>query len=247
MRGARPQGRVRGIVVACKKFAGTVLLPVVLAAALAACAASRSVIDVQAGRGTAAASSRDAGPTTYAKIEVEDARQFQLDPGDPSIPSLGSAEELRDPRLTARAVGRKRNTYGMALGDIVLPEGSTVADLVRAVAKNALWQKGYVVVEPSSADYARALPMGVKVTQFWAWVSPGLVSLPFRCDWSLTLTAPEIVGPSPVALSGRADHSAAAGFDSEWQKTLDLGVANMSEKLRQPIKPAAAARGAPTS
>src|ERR1043165_6603595 len=102
-------------------LARAVLLSFALAAALGACAVSRSVIDVQVAPGAAAAA--NAAPATPARREVEDARQFQLKPTDPSVPSLGDAEELKDPGITQRAVGRKRNTYGMALGDVVLPEG----------------------------------------------------------------------------------------------------------------------------
>ena len=58
---------------------------------------------------------------------VTDERIFQENPKSQDIPSLGlggsaNATEI----IRKRAIGRKRNTYGKALGDILLEEGQTV-------------------------------------------------------------------------------------------------------------------------
>ena len=64
-------------------------------------------------------------------VRVSDLRQFQIDPPQPDISSLMN-DEIDDPLITSRAIARKRNSYGMALGDILLPEGKTVMKLVEA-------------------------------------------------------------------------------------------------------------------
>jgi hypothetical protein len=222
-------------------------LSLLVLSTLAACATSRSVIEVGAAAQDATIAGIGTPPSGYVKITaVTDARKFEYEPGDPSVPSLGDEAELKDAKLVARAVGRKRNTFGKALGDIMLPENDSVALVVRRAVKAALQQKGYAVVEAGAAEYDVALPVSVEVTQFWAWLSPGFSSLPMRCDWAVTLDGPELLGPSPLALKGRADHATMAAFESEWVTTVNLGIADLTAKVREALK-APGARRVPTS
>ena len=81
------------------------------------CATTRGVMDVQ--------EEVSANPETGIAVKfarVTDARRFEIDPRQADIPSLKN-DEIDDPAITSRAIARKRNSYGKALGDILLPGG----------------------------------------------------------------------------------------------------------------------------
>lgn len=111
---------------------------------------------------------------------IKDERQFAEAPSDPSIPSLsheGSTNASAE--LKARAIARKRNTFGKALGDVTLQEGQTVADVVRSNLGAAFQQAGYGVVPQGTQDPS-ALAVDVTIKQFWAWMTPGFWALTFE-------------------------------------------------------------------
>lgn len=67
---------------------------------------------------------------TFASI-LQDNRTFTIKPPSADMASLDPDEDPGD-ASKARAIGRKRNGYGKALGDVVLPEGKTVSGLVES-------------------------------------------------------------------------------------------------------------------
>lgn len=150
---------VRGAVVA------TLLL-------LAGCATSRSEL---------ALSIPNPNGQDYADVgrsvvigEVVDLRDFEESPRDPSIPSLGhgGVSQASD-EIMARAVARKRNGYGKALGDVLLRDGQTVAGVIRASLTNALQGAGYRVVDESPGLEGDAPIFDVYIYEFWSWLNPG--------------------------------------------------------------------------
>lgn len=74
--------------------------------------------------------SRHSGSRSAGYISAVDERVFQIDPRSADIPSLKNDEEVNDASITQRAIGRKRNGFGKGLGDVVLPSGRTVSQLV---------------------------------------------------------------------------------------------------------------------
>lgn len=112
--------------------------------------------------------------------EVIDRRAFEEAPRDPSTPSLGkggvgkASEEVK-----ARAVGRKRNGYGKAMGDVLLENGQTVDEIVRSNITSALRESGYTVLTQQAGEEANAPVIDVYIDEFWAWLNPGF--------WAVTL------------------------------------------------------------
>ena len=80
--------------------------------ALFGCATSRSVVDI-----ATPAVANGNGQKVF--ISVLDERRFELKPQVPEIPSLKEGE-ITDKSITERAIARKRNGYGMGLGDVKL-------------------------------------------------------------------------------------------------------------------------------
>src|SRR5690348_16086689 len=214
---------------------------ILLGLMLAACATSRSVVDVQPPVSRAAAGSG------VARIgEVRDLRKFEVEPRDPSVPSLGDAAEISDPHVTARALARKRNTYGKALGDVMLPEGSSVATLVRGAARKALQDAGYTVVDEKSPDYAKAPMLAVDIEQFWAWVTPGFSAITIDFNSQVVMKGDALVGANGASAEGIATYGGQMLFESDWTKTIADGLDDLTDKMRARVRaPGAAAVAAP--
>lgn len=204
---------------------------ILLGAGLSACALSRSVVEIKA-----PASSTVEGKVAAKITEVRDLRRFETNPPNPSMPSLGDAKEVQDPAVTSRAIGRKRNGYGMAMGDIMLPENTNVATLVRTAARRALQDKGYRVVEAGSPEFNTALPLAVDIEQFWAWVTPGVFEASMDFDSRTTLTGPMVL-PSPSTVSGKYHKGIGIAPDSYWIESVQGGVDDLIEKMKAALKP----------
>lgn len=208
-----------------------VVVSAFVALSVSACATNRSEIPI------AAPVSEQPKGSAYAKItEVRDLRQFSVNPKDPSQPSLGSQEEIQDPKITGRALARKRNGFGMALGDVTLPQSMSVASLVHNSAKKALQDKGYVVVEDSSPEYARALPLSIDIEQFWTWIHIGFTELTFTFNSTVNLKGSGLLVSDPSVVKTQALHTSAFGTESHWTLAIQKGVNETTEQIKAQIK-----------
>lgn len=143
--------------------------------ALVGCATSRSEIKLNTPAVEAAASVPTTGKVVVIR-SVQDERVFEQAPRDASIPSLGFGGAAQaTAEVKARAIGRKRNGYGKALGDVLLEDGQTVERVIRESLTQVLQQAGYAVVDAESAP-ASALTADVHIKSFWAWLRLGFWS-----------------------------------------------------------------------
>lgn len=204
-----------------------------LAWLMTGCAAMRSTFDV---------SIPPAQPVSakgFVKLtEVKDARRFEAAPRDPSVPSLQNAEEIKDRSITSRAIARKRGGYGAALADILLPEGRTVEQVVREAVTKAVSERGYRVVDEKSPEFGKALPLQIDIQQFWAWFTPGFVQLSVEFEGILLLKGDALVATKDQRVRGYAIVRGMVATDQEWQEVLQLGVADLIEKVKASVKPA---------
>jgi len=196
--------------------------PIVVMAALAAallisgCAVTRS--EVQLGAGPSAAPTAVASGKSIAIGKVVDARRFEASPREPSTPSLGS--EGGDDATRARAIARKRNTYGMALGDVLLAPGQTVAGVVREHLVVALRDAGYRVVDAGTGGVP---VVDVDIQQFWSWLTPGFFAVTVS---TIVATDMRIGGrATPVAVRVTNQESALAVTDGAWTEAVDKAMA----------------------
>ena len=114
-------------------------------AAMVGCATSRSEIKLSSPVAMPPGTAVSSGQTAVVR-SVKDERVFEQASRDPSTPSLGfegAAQASADTK--ARAIGRKRNAYGKALGDVLLQSGQTVEGVIREHLAAALAQAGYQV------------------------------------------------------------------------------------------------------
>ncbi|MFH0879382.1 MAG: flagellar biosynthesis protein, partial [Lentisphaerota bacterium] len=129
------------------------------------CATNRGILNVQVEKTKNPSEGR-----TVTIVSVNDARVFEEAPRVSSTPSLKGAE-ITDKSITSRAIARKRNGFGKAMGDILLPEGRTVEQLVREALVKSFRDSGYRVLEAGevAADGEKAIPVEADIEQFWSW------------------------------------------------------------------------------
>ncbi len=200
-------------------------------AVLAGCATSRSEIDLPAAPQAVATKT----PTTTAYIRtVRDARVFEEAPGEPSTPSLGfggSAQATAD--IKARAVGRKRNTFGKALGDILLKDGQTAESVIRDQLGAALSEAGYRVAPDAAQAGPDAVPVDASITKFWTWFTPGFWAITVSADIATDITIGDGAAKSVVAY---AEDKKQVAADGTWIDILSLALDDYRKKAAEAFR-----------
>lgn len=148
---------------------------------------------------------------------IEDRRTFENKPSDPSTPSIDGDVATLTPEMQSQMIGRQRGGYGNALGDVALPEGTTIEEKVEEMAANALAQLGYDLVNDASEERMIA----INVTRFWAWLTPGFVAIKVDSviEAEVTLTSPS--GSRTFTVDATAREEAAAATDAVWQRSYE--------------------------
>ncbi|NVZ84330.1 flagellar biosynthesis protein [Pseudomonas yamanorum] len=189
---------------------------------LAGCATSRSEVDVNVAP-LSAAHVAAASNGKKVLISAVDERVFQIDPPEADIPSLKN-DEVTDKAITERAIARKRNTYGKGLGDVLLPSGRTVSQLVSESVALAYKQAGYEVVTEANATGAE--PVKVHIVEFWSWFTPGFFSVDVNNKSHLRI---ETSAPNTLEVITRKKESMQAVTESDWKKITEAGLQEVSQ------------------
>jgi hypothetical protein len=115
---------------------------------------------------------------------VTDARAFQNKPDDPSTPSIDGDVGTLTAADKDHMIGRQRNGFGHAMGDIALPTGDSVTQRTRALLAQGLARAGYLIsTSPGAPNTAT-----VAINEFWAWSTPGFATISFEAKINCTLT-----------------------------------------------------------
>jgi len=190
------------------------------------CALSRSVVPVEISE-TAV---NPANGINIKIVSVTDKRIFQLNPRTPDIPSVSETEGNNE-TIRARAIARKRNGFGAALGDVLLPEGQSVANLLKRSLSNSFRLAGYRVLKPSDLNYEEAKPVSVELIKFWSWIEWGFAVFKVHNRSEVRLQGPVASLENGKTISNEHIGSHAAVFESDWQDSASLGLAGLSEKV----------------
>ena len=183
------------------------------------CATNRGVIDLAPTQDASTTISSNnvaaTAPAVYI-ASIRDARIFALKPSEPSTPSLKDGQ-IDNPEITLRAIARKRNGYGKALGDILLPEGETVPEVIRDNLVMVLTEKGYRVVATPGEG---ASTLDVVVEKFWSWFTPGFWAAKIEFKSQLQLTGELAGDPMDVSAQGYAHQRHQAASGGAWNQTM---------------------------
>lgn len=148
---------------------------------------------------------------------VTDDREFQNKPSDPSIPSIDGDIANLSPAQKDRMIGRQRNTWGHAMGDIDLPANDSVTKRVRLLVAEGLRRGGYEVV----TDPAGAIPVTVSVDKFWAWTTPGMWALTFEVKIFCKVTIDTPPKPTKLAVLAYGKNHGQVAKDGNWREAFE--------------------------
>ena len=190
---------------------------------LGGCATSRSELSIATpASATAPRLANPNAPTAVVRV-VKDARMFEQKPSEPSTPSLGfEGSDKATFEIKQRAVGRKRNSFGMALGDVLLQQGQSVEGLVRDSITEALRESGYNVVA-GGAVTTPSMEISADIKKFWSWVQPGFVAITVKSEIAVDLTVSSKTGVTPVSVSVEDPRQFVT--DSAWLEAIQKALA----------------------
>lgn len=202
------------------------ILAVAALVLLAGCATNRAEVDVLRPGDT-----QTPAPSNGKKVYISavDDRVFQIKPSSSDIPSL-KYDEIDDKSITERAIARKRNNFNMAIGDVLLPEGRTVSELVGNAVATAYRQAGYEVVSsPGARDVSE---VKVNIIEFWSWYSAeGVLDKVLRNKSLLQIKAP---GTPVQTVKTLVSENVKVATDTDWKTITESGLeAITQETLKQ--------------
>ena len=149
-------------------------------------------LTVPSGTASAAASGR------VFLAAVTDDRQFENKPDDPSTPSIDGDVSKLSAGEKDRMVGRQRNGFGHAMGDVSLAANDTVTKQIRSLIEQALQGRGFQVTSDPGAPNV----MTVSVREFWSWMTPGFFALTFEAKIQCAITVKNATGSHTLTVKG---------------------------------------------
>lgn len=176
------------------------------------------------------ASGKSASGPVYIGTIVDN-RTFEQKPKEPSTPSVDGELSSTPQETLSALVGRQRNSYGRAMGDIALPEGATVQDRVRDLLASALRSRGYDVVDDPNAPNT----VSVVIEKFWAWFTPGMWTVGFEADLKCGIDFATPSGKQTFDVVGyglnRGQGASNANWELAYQRAFEDFLKNLDGQL----------------
>jgi len=154
---------------------------------------------------------------------VVDKRTFEVAPRSPDIPSLDPSEPQSD-AIRSRAIARKRNTIGKALGDILLQEGQTVESLIHDALRQALVANGYTVVETDTNLSQNSHTVDVHISKFWSWMNPGFWAITLSTEIATDITVKDGDSWGNQTISVKASDTFQTAAEDNWLSVLNIAL-----------------------
>jgi hypothetical protein len=152
-------------------------------------------------------------PATKGTVTINsivDARHFENNPDHPSTPSIDGDVNSQSAEQLSVVIGRQRNGFGHAMGDVALPAGETVQTRVKDLVAQGFARRGYAVTTNASADYT----VDVKINAFWAWTPYG----PFEASVDCSFTAKHDEHTTTFTVQGSGSTGVMPlGTNADWQ------------------------------
>ncbi|CAA0103550.1 Uncharacterised protein [Zhongshania aliphaticivorans] len=160
-------------------------------------------------------------------VAINDKRTFEQKPRNPSTPSVDGNLSSTSKEKLSTLIGRQRNGYGMAMGDVALNEGLTIQDEVRELLTKGLESRGYKVVDNVSAPNH----LTVDVEKFWAWFSPGMWSVSFESNLQCNIGFKKGMDIKQIDITGYGINKGQIASDENWKLAYRRAYLNFLENL----------------
>jgi hypothetical protein len=171
------------------------------------------------------AASLPASKGTVTIGSIVDARHFENKPDHPSTPSIDGDVNSQSAEQLSVVIGRQRNGFGHAMGDVGLPPGETVQTIVKKLIAQGFARRGYTVTANASADTT----VDVTINKFWAWTPYGPIIADVDC--SFIVKRDGLTKTFTVQASG----SSAGFFGNDWQQTYTRAFEDFLGKFDQEL------------
>ena len=169
---------------------------------------------------------------------VSDQRVFQENPRTQDIPSLGfggAADATSE--LKKRAIGRKRNSYGKALGDMLLEENQNVETVIKNALQRSFTGLGYSVVDGEENIDNDTILVDATLEKFWAYVTPGFWAITLSSDIStnLKLIKKSSDGPNIKKVSVKSEGKYQVATESNWAQIINKSLEKYIIKTQEVV------------
>jgi hypothetical protein len=158
---------------------------------------------------------------------LTDNRHFENKPSDPSVPSIDGDVTKLSAQEKDRMIGRQRNGFGKAMGDIGLAENDSVTKRARLLVGEGLRRKGYELTDDPKAPTA----VGVSIDEFWAWGTPGFWTLTFEAKLQCTISVTTAAGVQTAIVKGYGINYGQVAKDVNWQEAYDPAFEDFMSNL----------------
>ena len=158
---------------------------------------------------------------------IEDKRVFQNHPSVPSIPSIDGNIHSLTSKEKGLMIGRQRDGYGRARGDIALPADDSVVERMRRLLEEGFRSRGYSIAPDSSAPNSAS----ATIDEFWAWFSPGFWSVSFEARVYCTIKLKKSDGSSTIVVKGYGLNKGQIASDANWQLAYQEAFQDFLSKL----------------
>lgn len=203
-------------------------LLLVAALVMCGCATNRGSMSLNV---TPASVTTTAGTPVFID-EVHDNRVFEDKPSDPSVPSLkGGSATTDSAEVKAKAIARKRNGFGRAMGDILLEGNQTVVDVMRDLLRQSFSAAGYTVVDDRSKLGNSGIEVDADIEKFWAWFTPGMWSVTMESKIETALHVTQDGESKTVDIRAYGKNNGQSGREGNWIEAYRRGFEDYKAKL----------------
>jgi uncharacterized lipoprotein YajG len=166
--------------------------------------------------------------------DIRDNREFQVRPRSADIPSFGSKKNISNPQIQCRTVGRQRNGYGKALGNVFLREDQKIENVVYEAIKSSLNSLGYEVTDSKAYAKENAVILDVAIDKFWGWINMG-GGWVMRMESGIQTTITVASTSKKLVIEGNGRNHYQVASSANWKKVLELAIkdyiSNANDKL----------------
>jgi hypothetical protein len=209
-----------------------ILLSAVLLLSMTGCATNRGIVSLQ--QPVSATPSQSNGKKVFIR-SVTDNREFQEHPKTQDIPSLGfEGSSAASADIKKRAIARKRNSFGKAIGDILLEEDQTVESVIGNALKRSFGDLGYNVLKNEQEITADTLVVDSSIQKFWAYMTPGFWAITLSCDISTTLDIKQAKTNTKetAAITVKSEGHYQTGVEGNWMEVLHQALDKYVEQVK---------------
>ena len=164
--------------------------------------------------------SSKSGAGSIQIISITDSREFEQKPKSPKTPSTKQDVATLPAAIKSTLIGRQRNGYGGAMGDVALPEGATIEDEVKKLISAGLQNQGYIISDNSDNK------LSVNIEKFWAWMVPGFISIGFESEIVTALSLTKGSNTKNVTVESIGNNEGQVASNANWQLTYKRAFEN---------------------